>query len=355
MLDYEEVRHIGIYAETATGWRVFLHAPLRGVIAELSSDYRLGGLLLVVACAIALLFARAIVRRVSVSVRDMHAAVDSLSVDGGSEVVQVPANTLAEFLPFFDAMGKKSGDLKKAYSRLKNSTQAGEALRRELTQRITLNEVEIAERTEELEEAYASLRSLSKTDALTGIANRRGFDEFEQRAYRHAARKMLPISVILVDIDYFKIYNDSLGHQAGDECLKTVAETLLSCANRPLDLVARYGGEEFVAVLGETEIKNALIVGERMRNRVEQLKIEHPGSSHYVLTVSVGIASVIPTHDSTAESLVKAADDALYYAKAAGRNCVVFREDEKYVTYDGEDFDRGSTTSVLHILKNKPA
>jgi len=347
-------KHIGVYANTNNDWRVIIAVPIDQVTAAMLADYRDGGFLLLIACGISLLLARAIVRRVGQSVRGMNAAIRSFSVDGAGDEVHTPVNTPREFRPVFRAMRARSEHLRKAYERLTKSTEAGEALRRELRQQVALKEVEVAERTAELEEAYEKLKGLSKTDPLTGIPNRREFDAFEARAWRLGARDKTPVAVILLDIDFFKIYNDSLGHQAGDDCLRQVAQALVSCATRPLDLVARYGGEEFVAVLGGANIHEALVVAERMRNAVQDLGVDHPGSSHAVVTVSVGIASITPQNGRDSESVIKAADEALYYAKAAGRNCVVFRRDDEYVTYNADDIDPGAT-GVIQILSGKRA
>ncbi len=342
-------RHIGVYADTANDWRVFLAVPLREVTSAMVADYRGGAWLLLIACGISVLLARAIVQRVGESVRDMNRAIESFSIDGAGDEVKTPEGTAIEFRPVFRAMRARSKHLRKAYTRLQNATEAGEALRRELTQQVALKEVEISERTEELEEAYEKLKDLSSTDALTEIPNRREFDRLLGRAWRLAVRDQTAIAVVLMDIDYFKIYNDSLGHQAGDECLKDVGQKLAECATRPLDLVARYGGEEFAAVLGGSDVHDALVVAERMRDAVQGLQIDHPGSSHDVVTISVGIASVSPDQDQASEELVKAADEALYYAKAAGRNCVVFKRDDEYVTYNADDIDLGAT-GVIQIL-----
>lgn len=347
-------RYMGVYANTRNGWRVFLRVPLDNVAAQMLAEYRLGGLLLLIACAISLLVARSIVRRVSQSVRDMNSAIKSFSIDGADDEVHTPVSTAREFRPVFRAMRARSRHLQKAHSRLSKSIDAGEALRRELTQAVALKEVEVAERTAELEEANQRLSGLSRTDALTGIPNRREFDAFENRAWRLGVREKTPVAVILVDIDFFKIYNDSLGHQAGDECLREVAQVIAGCATRPTDLVARYGGEEFVAVLGGASIHDALVVAERMRNAVQEMQIAHPGSSHDVVTVSVGIASLTPRNGQDSDAVIKAADESLYYAKAAGRNCVVFRRDDEYVTYNADDIDLGAT-GVIQILAGKRA
>ncbi len=347
-------KHVGVYANTSNDWRVIVSVPITEVTSAMLADYRDGGFLLLIACAISLLLARGIVRRVGQSVRDMNVAIRSFSVDGAGEDVHTPVNTPREFRPVFRAMRARSEHLRKAYKRLTRSTEAGEALQRELRQQVALKEIEVAERTAELEDAYDKLKGLSKTDPLTGIPNRREFDLFAARAWRLGMREKAPVAVILLDIDFFKIYNDSLGHQAGDECLRDVAQTLITCATRPLDLVARYGGEEFVAVLGGSNMHDALVVAERMRAAVQDMQIEHPGSSHSVVTVSVGIASMIPLDGQDSRSLIKAADEALYYAKAAGRNCVVFRRDDEYVTYNADDIDLGAT-GVIQILAGNRA
>lgn len=342
-------RHIGVYASTSNDWRVIVSVPINLVTSAMLADYRDRGFLLLIACGISLLLARGIVRRVGQSVRDMNSAIRSFSVDGAGDEVHTPVNTPREFRPVFRAMRARSEHLRKAYRRLTQSTEAGEALQRQLRQQVALKEIEVAERTAELEEAYEKLKGMSKTDPLTGIPNRREFDLFEARAWRLGMREKEPVAVILLDIDFFKIYNDTLGHQAGDDCLRHVAQVLTTCATRPLDLVARYGGEEFVAVLGGSNMHDALVVAERMREAVQGLAIEHPGSSHSVVTVSVGIASMVPEDGKDSESVIKAADEALYYAKAAGRNCVVFRRDNEYVTYNADDIDLGAT-GVIQIL-----
>lgn len=180
----------------------------------------------------------------------------------------------------------------------------------------------VAERTKELEAVNEKLHQLAILDGLTGIANHRRFREFLDNEWRRAARNSAPISVVLIDIDRFKSYNDTYGHQAGDECLKRVAEALQDAASRPTDLVARYGGEEFVAVLADTDEEGAMEVAEKMRQRVESLDIVHaesrPGKR---ITVSAGVASAIPGSD-TPDDLIGAADEALYQAKRSGRNQV---------------------------------
>ncbi len=165
------------------------------------------------------------------------------------------------------------------------------------------------------------LRSLSFLDGLTGIANRRRFDESIAREWRRCARSRQPLSLILLDVDHFKSYNDHYGHQAGDECLRTVAAVLADRVKRTGDLVARYGGEEFVCLLPETEEEGAMQVAERLRSAVAESAIPHAHSSvasH--VTISLGVATVIPNVEVAPATLTQTADQLLYQAKRGGRN-----------------------------------
>jgi diguanylate cyclase (GGDEF)-like protein len=171
-----------------------------------------------------------------------------------------------------------------------------------------------------LKQAQQRLAQLSQIDGLTGIANRRRFDEALRVEWRRNLRAGTPLAVLMADIDYFKQYNDLHGHLAGDDCLKRVALAFTAAMRRPTDLTARYGGEEFVALLGDTDHEGAWRVAEAMRRKVEQLMIAHGASSHPCVTVSCGVAVAVPSDDSTAEELVMRADRKLYEAKGSGRN-----------------------------------
>lgn len=174
--------------------------------------------------------------------------------------------------------------------------------------------------------AEDALRFQSLNDALTGVANRRGFDETLRREWSRALRGPYPVSLVMLDIDYFKSYNDTYGHQAGDRILRTVGAILKSAMKRPADMVARYGGEEFAIILPMADAEHARIVAERIRVEVESLKIPHEGSKKGgLLTISAGAAgaSPLPERDTTPQTLIESADKALYEAKRRGRNCVV--------------------------------
>ncbi|MFA6035244.1 MAG: diguanylate cyclase [Myxococcota bacterium] len=167
------------------------------------------------------------------------------------------------------------------------------------------------------------LEQLAALDGLTGIPNRRRFEEQLQTEWRRAVRETKLLSMVMVDVDNFKAFNDNYGHGAGDECLRKVAWVLKSSVKRPGDLVARYGGEEFAAILPETDDKGMARVAERMRAAVESLGIEHRFSSASgCITVSVGAAVLGPRIEIEPQVLLNAADKALYQAKAEGRNLV---------------------------------
>jgi diguanylate cyclase (GGDEF)-like protein len=175
----------------------------------------------------------------------------------------------------------------------------------------------------ELKRKTDLLERLALLDGLTGIANRRKFDLQLSHELRRVARSELPLSVIMADLDYFKNYNDHLGHGAGDDCLRATARALSLCLKRPSDLAARYGGEEFSVVLPETDLQGALSVAEAIRNSVEKLHIKHPASpvGDYV-TMSLGAAAVIPKQKTEPAEILAVADSQLYKSKQKGRNRV---------------------------------
>jgi diguanylate cyclase (GGDEF)-like protein len=182
-------------------------------------------------------------------------------------------------------------------------------------------EQELLVLTSLLEEANEKLERLATHDTLTGIANRRFFNEFLDREWRLALRDRHPFSVVMIDIDCFKAFNDTYGHLAGDECLKTVASALKRVIKRPADLVARFGGEEFIAVLPGTDSDGAALLAGIMREAVEALAIEHDMSTAgSFVTVSIGVASAGAGGYASPEALISAADTALYEAKKEGRN-----------------------------------
>ncbi len=180
------------------------------------------------------------------------------------------------------------------------------------------------------------LREMVARDGLTGIQNRRMFDQHIQRVWQQAVRDQERVAVLLADIDCFKDYNDRYGHQAGDECLRAVAVSLSQCARRPLDFVARYGGEEFAVVLYEASREYVAEVLTRIQRSIAELNIPHEASLVASrLTVSIGAAFILPSGNRTPDGLIQLADEALYSAKEQGRNRVVVMEAEYHTLRTG--------------------
>ena len=177
--------------------------------------------------------------------------------------------------------------------------------------------------------AQMALQSLAVKDGLTGIANRRSFDETLAAEWLRSQREQTHLSLILADVDYFKRFNDTYGHQKGDACLKAIAEAFEALAFRPADLAARYGGEEFAVILPTTHGEGAAEVAARILEAVRALDIPHNTSGvGQTVSVSIGIATIIPAAGMVSESLVAAADRALYAAKDGGRNRVIVSDSD---------------------------
>ena len=173
------------------------------------------------------------------------------------------------------------------------------------------------------------LTEMASRDGLTGIYNRRMFDDHLEQVWQQAGREGASVALLLVDIDYFKAYNDYYGHQAGDECLKHVARALSHCARRPLDFTARYGGEEFAVVLYDVRREYVEDLGRRVQASMASLALQHPASPvARQLTVSIGAACVVPNPERSRFGFIQLADEALYDAKGAGRNRVVVMDKE---------------------------
>lgn len=258
-------------------------------------------------------------------------------IDGIEACRRIKSKELYQDVPVIMVTGKKDVDnLQKAFSagahdyitKPPNAVELLARVRSALklkheTDRRKAREAELLQLKLQLEDANGILRRLSFADGLTGVANRRRFDEVLKQEWGRARRNNSPLSLILLDIDYFKKYNDSLGHQAGDSCLKQVAAVLKENLKRPSDLAARYGGEEFAIVLPNTELQGATHVAEIIRSKIEDLRIYHPGSEiDKRVTVSLGVSCLYPDASNSPEILLAKADKALYQAKQAGRNIV---------------------------------
>jgi diguanylate cyclase (GGDEF)-like protein len=171
----------------------------------------------------------------------------------------------------------------------------------------------------DLEQANHRLQALTMQDGLTGIRNRRYFDDKLTQEWQRAIRSRDSLALLLIDIDFFKSFNDKYGHLVGDECLKRVAQAIDNAITRPSDAVARYGGEEFAVILPETGVEGALHVAENIRLAVERVRIE-VGEARVQVSVSIGVAILVPDEGRASQDLILVADQALYDAKSAGRN-----------------------------------
>jgi len=206
-----------------------------------------------------------------------------------------------------------------------------QALEAEKTQKYDLQK-QVQQRTCELEQANrklahnnAILSKLSHTDALTQLNNRFAFDLHIQKEWQRSVRSGSELSLLMIDIDHFKRYNDQYGHVAGDKCLVSVANIINNSVSRASDFAARYGGEEFVVVLADTPMSGALEIAKQIQDNIAAATIEHTTSGiTQQLTLSIGLASLIPQHDNTWEQLVSLADKFLYQAKTAGRNTIYY-------------------------------
>lgn len=182
---------------------------------------------------------------------------------------------------------------------------------------------ELQEANEKLLQSNQFLAELSLKDPLTRVGNRRAFEETLTRVCKSAIREGTSLCILMTDVDNFKLFNDTYGHQAGDDCLSSVAQVLKKGVHRPTDFVARFGGEEFVVLLPNTPLSGGLHVGERLRMAVQALHMESKNAPHGIVTISVGVSGMIADNKLTGDALIKLADAALYDAKEGGRNRVV--------------------------------
>ena len=255
--------------------------------------------------------------------------LDIADTDGIAAVLTIKSHTEFQDIPII-AITENDGDavLDRAFAagasdyivkplgstELRARVRSALQLRREMIKRIM--------REQELERLARKLERMSNQDGLTGLANRRCFDDVLVKEWVRNGREDLPIGLLMIDIDHFKQYNDALGHVNGDGCLCAVAKALQEAVNRPGDLVARYGGEEFAIILPNTTHQGAKAVADNIHANLAQSGLGHPDSTvSCSVTVSIGVAAGIPTCETSPEHLLEAADRALYQAKDSGRNC----------------------------------
>ncbi|MCB1953613.1 MAG: diguanylate cyclase, partial [Rhodocyclaceae bacterium] len=257
-------------------------------------------------------------RSVTRYVRDVAAHLDALSPETLSRKLLLRNKTIQN-----DELDQLAGGVNELQRRLGGHLAQQAQYEGELSRhRDNLAEL-VGERTRELEAANSKLDELSRSDALTGVSNRRHFDECKEVEFRRAQRTQQPLSLVICDIDYFKRFNDTYGHVAGDDCLRRVGVALADCCRRAGDVVARVGGEEFVVLLPGLSVTEAARCAERLRVAVLALDIAHSASDAAPsVTISVGVAGLDAAHMDSFDAFYHCADQALYRAKAGGRNRV---------------------------------
>ncbi len=246
------------------------------------------------------------------ALRGEASSVDDVEIHQGDRVIPIEA--------WGTPIYSETGHVRYAMVAFQDITQRKQS-EKILTDYSRILEQQVADRTAKLQRANQELLSLANLDGLTQIPNRRRFDDYFAEEWRRHLREQAPLALILIDIDYFKRYNDCYGHQCGDDCLIRVAQGITKIPQRPADLVARYGGEEFVAILPNTSTEGALTIAESMRKAIATLAIPHANSEvSQCVTLSLGATSLIPMPDKSPEDLIANADRALYAAKHQGRD-----------------------------------
>lgn len=301
------------------GWRLLLLQPKHSLDLELLRNVLALLLLLLLVAAGVFTIAWWQMRRLTGSVRELLERMQRFALDQDSP--RIPSESMPrELAPLADAMNQLTSRLGHAYRETSHSLDEQRRLRRSLEQVVGAREREIAQRTQELRTAVSELDRLSRTDALTGCLNYRGFREVAALLWHEARSTDRPLSALALDIDHFKSYNDRYGHQRGDNALKRFAGAVRSALYHREDVVVRPGGEEFIVFLPDTTLEQARGVAERICTSVIHADIAHAGSPIGVVTVSIGVATIEPDDGDDPEVMLGRADAALYRAKNAGRN-----------------------------------
>lgn len=288
------------------GWFVFVEEPLSEAYRPLYAQVARSALLVFIGMLLALAASVAMVQRMTQPIRALQ---DGAALIGqGALDHRITVTTGDELEALADSFNRMAAQLQESYATL---------------------EQKVAERTRELAESNRKLEHLSTTDALTGIANRRRFDEVLALEWRRATRTGQPLAFAMLDIDWFKPYNDHYGHQAGDACLQRVAQVIADSVCRGTDLVARYGGEEFVFIAADTNAEKALSLAEKLCEEIRSMQLPHEHAPDGFVTVSVGVASMVPALGQDPNMLIQAADQAMYRAKALGRNRAILAREER--------------------------
>lgn len=282
------------------GWFVFIEEPLSEAYRPLYAQVARSALLVLIGMLLALAASVALVKRMT---QPILAIQEGATLIGqGALDHRISVTTGDELEALADSFNRMAAQLQESYASL---------------------EKKVEDRTRDLAELNRKLELLSTTDALTGIANRRKFDEVLALEWSRATRTSQPLALAMLDIDWFKAYNDHYGHQAGDACLQRVAQIISGNVCRGSDLVARYGGEEFIFIAPATNAETILNLAEKLCEEFRAIALPHERSQYGFVTVSIGVTSIIPNQEQQPASLIQAADQAMYRAKEQGRNRAV--------------------------------
>jgi diguanylate cyclase (GGDEF)-like protein len=300
-------------------WLIVMVVPESDVMGQIQTGTRTTILICLVAVLSVILLNAWISRRLVRSIQGLRDA--SQQITQGNLSQQVNNSKVQEFAILARSFNQMSQELELSRQQLENYSRSLEQKVNERTQEL---QTEIQQRRmaeAALQAANRELEMLVYLDGLTQIANRRRFDEWLKREWAVSKREQVPLSLIICDVDYFKQYNDTYGHQLGDDCLCFIASAVAQAVRRPADLAARYGGEEFVVLLQNTSTEGAIEVAKAIQMNVQQLRIPHARSQvNKFVTLSFGITSCIPREEMRSEDFIENADRALYQAKQAGRN-----------------------------------
>jgi len=306
--DFDNQKRLAGYSYVpSTKWGVIAQQPLGEAMGNVIILKQNSIIIMICACIIAMLIGLTIAGALAKPIANISEATNRLAK--GDLAIKIEVMSL-------DEIGQLANNFNNMTTQLLKRDEALSLAHQEL-------ESQVKKRTQELMFANEELQRISFLDGLTDIANRRYFDDFLDKEWQRAKRNNTSLALIMLDVDFFKAYNDTYGHVAGDECLKMVAGILKASTKRATDLVARYGGEEFTLVLPDTDVRGATIVAETVRVNVEQLAIKHKNSLiSDNITISVGITVVGAAWDIMPMDIIAAADQALYLAKQKGRNRV---------------------------------
>lgn len=312
-------------ADMASGWQLLVMVPRSLMIAEVRAK-------IVAPMALLLIFVFGVtaaswlqLSTLQAGIRGLLRTLQDFALGGGRSIQH--AGMPAELQPVVAGIDQLGDRLDTAYAELKQAMDRQSELAASLSTVVATRERQIEARTGELRNANAELDRISRTDALTGCLNYRGFQEVSARLWNQSGQSGRPFSVLAMDIDFFKDYNDRYGHQAGDNALRRFAGAARSSLYHASDALVRTGGEEFVVFLPDTTLQQAMEVAERVRSSLVRAEIIHEGSPRRMLTVSIGVAARGATDDDTPQAMLERADKALYQAKHSGRDRVASRVD----------------------------